>query len=52
MEGLIAVTGRQGRRGKQQLGEFKLLAPEFSIKILAHSVCKMRIIQEPKKVAL
>jgi hypothetical protein len=29
-----------------------LLAPEFGIKILAHPVCKMRIIQEPKKVAL
>jgi hypothetical protein len=27
-----------------------LLAPEFGIKILAHPVCKMRIIQEPKKV--
>jgi hypothetical protein len=29
-----------------------LLAPEFGIYILAHPVCKMRIIQEPKKVAL
>ena len=28
------------------------LAPEFYIKILAHSVFKMWIIQEPKKVAL
>jgi hypothetical protein len=26
-----------------------LLAPEFGIYILAHPVCKMRIIQEPKK---
>jgi len=25
---------------------------KFKCKILAHSVCKMRIIQEPKKVAL
>jgi hypothetical protein len=31
---------------------FNLLAPEFGIQILAHPVCKMRIIQEPKKVAL
>jgi hypothetical protein len=29
-----------------------LLAPEFFIKTLAHPVCKMLIIQEPKKVAL
>jgi hypothetical protein len=29
-----------------------LLAPEFGVQILAHSVYKMRIIQEPKKVAL
>jgi len=29
-----------------------LLEPEFYIEILAHSVRKMRIIQEPKKVAL
>jgi hypothetical protein len=29
-----------------------LLAPEFGIKILAHTVCKMWIIQEPKQVAL
>jgi hypothetical protein len=28
-----------------------LLAPEFGISILAHPVCKMRIMQEPKKVA-
>jgi hypothetical protein len=28
------------------------LAPEFGIKILAHPVCKMRIIQEPIKAAL
>jgi hypothetical protein len=28
------------------------LALEFGIKILAHPVCKMRIIQEPKKGAL
>jgi hypothetical protein len=27
-------------------------APEFGIQILAHPVCKMGIIQEPKKVAL
>ena len=31
---------------------FNLLAPEFGIYILAHPVCKMWIIQEPKKVAL
>jgi hypothetical protein len=31
---------------------FNLLAPEFYIYILAHPVCKMLIIQEPKKVAL
>jgi hypothetical protein len=31
---------------------FNLLAPEFFIQILAHSVCKVWIIQEPKKVAL
>jgi hypothetical protein len=31
---------------------FNILAPEFGSKILAHPVCKMRIIQEPKKVAL
>jgi hypothetical protein len=30
----------------------KLLAPEFYIQILAHPVCKMLIIHEPKKVAL
>jgi len=29
-----------------------LLAPEFYIYILAHPVCKMWIIQEPKKLAL
>ena len=29
-----------------------LLAPEFGIQILAHPVCKMWIIQGPKKVAL
>jgi hypothetical protein len=28
------------------------LAPEFYILILAHPVCKMWIIQEPKKLAL
>jgi len=31
---------------------FNRLEPEFYIKILAHPVGKMRIIQEPKKVAL
>ena len=31
---------------------FNLLAPEFYIEILAHPVCKMWIIQKPKKVAL
>ena len=31
---------------------FNLLAPEFGTEILAHSVCKMWIIREPKKVAL
>ena len=30
----------------------KLLEPEFYIEILAHPVGKMRIIQEPNKVAL
>ena len=29
-----------------------LLEPEFYISILAHSVCKMRIIQEPNNVVL
>jgi hypothetical protein len=29
-----------------------LLAPEFGIQILAHPLCKMRIIQERKKLAL
>jgi hypothetical protein len=29
-----------------------ILAPGFGIPILAHPVCKMRIIQEPKKVEL
>ena len=33
-------------------GYINLLAPEFGIQILAHPVCKMWIIQEPKKVAL
>jgi hypothetical protein len=28
------------------------LAPEFGVKILAHSVRKMRIIQKPKKIEL
>ena len=31
---------------------FNFLAPEFGIYILANPVCKMWIIQEPKKVAL
>jgi hypothetical protein len=31
---------------------FNLLAPEFFKFFLAHPVCKMWIIQEPKKVAL
>jgi len=31
---------------------FNLLEPEFYIKILTHPVGKMRIIQEPNKVAL
>jgi len=35
---------------KEILG-FNLLEPEFYIYILAHSVGKMRIIQEPNKVA-
>jgi hypothetical protein len=34
------------------LYNINLLGPEFGILVLAHSVCKMRIIQEPKKVAL
>ena len=33
-------------------GGFNPLAPEFYLIILAHSVFKMWIIQEPKKVAL
>ena len=37
---------------KPCVGFLNLLAPEFHIQILAHPVCKMRIIQEPKKVAL
>jgi hypothetical protein len=32
--------------------DINLLAPEFYISILAHPVCKMWIIHEPKKVAL
>ena len=32
--------------------KINLLALEFGIQILAHPVCKMWIIQEPKKVAL
>jgi len=32
--------------------KLNLLEPEFYIQILAHSVGKMRIIQEPNKVAL
>jgi len=32
--------------------KFNLFAPEFYIKILAHSVCKMWIIKNPKKLAL
>jgi hypothetical protein len=32
--------------------EINRLAPEFYIYVLAHSVCKMLITQEPKKVAL
>ena len=32
--------------------EFNLLTPEFGIQILAHPVCKMWIIKEPKKVTL
>jgi hypothetical protein len=34
-----------------QCDQIKRLAPEFYIQILAHPVCKMWIIQEPKKVA-
>jgi len=33
-------------------GMINLLEPEFYIQILAHPVCKMWTIQEPKKVAL
>jgi hypothetical protein len=33
------------------LNPFNLLAPEF-FNFLAHPICKMWIIQEPKKVAL
>jgi hypothetical protein len=48
----IEVTRRRGRRLKKLLNDLNLLAPEFGIYILAHPVRKMRIIQEPKKVAL
>jgi hypothetical protein len=34
------------------LSHINLLAPEFDIQIVAHPVCKMLIIQEPKKLAL
>jgi hypothetical protein len=34
------------------ISSINLLAPEFGIYILAHPVCKMQIIQEPKKIAL
>jgi hypothetical protein len=37
---------------KKWAADFNLLASEFGIKIVAHPVCKMLIIQEPKKVAL
>jgi len=36
----------------QNVSFINLLAPDFYIYILAHPVCKMWIIQEPKKVAL
>jgi hypothetical protein len=32
--------------------DFNLLAKEFGIYILAHPICKIRIIQEPIKVTL
>ena len=37
---------------QQTIHPFNLLEPEFYIQILARSVGKMRIIQEPNKVAL
>jgi hypothetical protein len=40
------------KKCSKHIEAIKLLAPEFGIKNLAHPVCKMRIIQEPKKVAL
>jgi hypothetical protein len=42
------------RHSNATLKKFAVLfsALEFVIYILAHSVCKMRIIQDPKKVAL
>jgi hypothetical protein len=36
----------------QSSTEVNLLAPEFGIQILAHPVCKMRIVQTPKPLAL
>jgi hypothetical protein len=46
----VKVSTRRLKHGRED--DINLLAPEFGIQILAHSVCKMRIIQEPKKVAL
>jgi hypothetical protein len=38
--------------GKISSTKFNLLAPEFYIYILAHHICKIWIVREPKKVAL
>jgi hypothetical protein len=50
MEEYVFYTGIEAGEGK--FGAINLLAPEFGNLILAHSVCKMRIIPEPKQVAL
>jgi len=50
---LVGKPEGKGPLGRPRLRwEFNLLEPEFYIQILAHTVGKMRIIQEPKKVAL
>ena len=40
------------RQVQFEMDNINLLEPEFYISILAHPVGKMRIIQEPNKVAL
>jgi hypothetical protein len=41
IKGRMDLIGRQGRRRSKLLDDLNLLAPEFYILILAHSVCKM-----------